>query len=244
MSYMNNLVAVARVQHQESELLDALMSQVRRRLPGVDVRMSYDHSLEEQRFVDTLRDVGGPAVVVPLELDSGAFVSGVVPLLARAAGVSVRVSRPLGPDPLIAAVLAERLQAGGARRGDAVVLVAETSESEAVVDAFTSAKLLQSYWGAPVRVAHLHGTGDRLATVADRLWQDGHRRIAAAPYLLTPGDAAHRMRTQATVAGCAGVGEVLGNHRLLAELVVRRFLAASASHRVAAAPRGLAARVA
>lgn len=221
------LVVVCLEPQQATETVESLTAQVRRRLPGVDVRAAFVTDPEQVAV-----EVTGPTVAVPLALDGGGLGSTMASLLAQVRG-PLRVARPLGPHPLLAAVMCERLQAAGARRGDAVAMVAATSDSDSVVDAFTAARLLQSHWGAPVRVAHLAGGGERISSVVDGLWRDGHRRIAAVPYLLGPGSAAQRARTQAGLAGCTGTADVLGAHRLVVELVVRRYLAAAAPRRAA-----------
>jgi sirohydrochlorin ferrochelatase len=77
-----------------------------------------------------------------------------------------------------------------------------------------------------VRVAFLSGEGPGVPEVVARLRGEGHRRVAASPYLLAPGHFATRAAALAAVNGVTTVADVLGNHPLLAELVVRRYVAA------------------
>jgi len=210
-------------------VVDALMAQVRRRLLQTAVHTSFVE-LNEPLFKDVMAAQHGPTVVVPLLLSSGYHINHDLPEMAKVASGPVRIARPLGPHPLLAALMCRRLQASGARRGDAVVMVAAGSRDvDAAVDTMAMGRLLQAHWGAPVQVAHLSGNGQRVAEAVEQLWSAGHRRIAATPYLLAPGFFARKARAQAAVAGCTSVAEELGSHPLVAELVVRRYLAAGAA---------------
>ncbi|HSV39200.1 MAG TPA: sirohydrochlorin chelatase [Nocardioidaceae bacterium] len=229
------LVAVAHGTRTPSgpDTIEALMAQVRRRLPMADVHTSYVE-LNEPLFSDVMAAQRGPTVVVPLLLSSGYHTNHDLPEMAKAAQGPVRIARPLGPHPLLAAMMCHRLQAAGARRGDAVVMVAAGSrDSDALVDTLAMGRLLQAHWGAPVQVAQLSGSGQHVNEAVESLWAQGHRRIAAAPYLLAPGYFARKARAQATVAGCAAVADVLGSHRMVAELVARRYLAMAMTGAVA-----------
>jgi len=224
-----DLVAVAHGTRNPAgpETIDALMGQVRRRLPQVKVLTSYVE-LNEPGFHDTMVEQRGPAVVVPLLLSSGYHVKHDLPTMVRAAHGPVRLARPLGPHPLLAVLMCHRLQAAGARRGDAVVMIAAGSrDTDGLVDTMAMGRLLQRHWGAPVRVAHLSGNGPRVAEAVEGLWAEGHLRISATPYLLAPGYFSRKATAQANVAGCHAVGEELGAHRLVAELIVRRYLGLS-----------------
>lgn len=224
------LVAVAHGTRdpQGPRVIHALMAQVRRRLPHVDVHTSYVE-LNEPLFEDVMKAQRGPTVVVPLLLSSGFHINHDLPEMAEAAAGPVRIARPLGPHPLLAALMCQRLQAAGARRGDAVVMVAAGSrDTDALVDTMAMGRILQAHWGAPVQVAHLSGNGQRLNEAVEHLWAQGHRRIAAAPYLLAPGFFSCKARAQAKVAGCTTIAGELGAHRLATELVLRRYLALAA----------------
>lgn len=207
----------------------SLMGQVRRRLPNVDVVDSYVE-LVEPSLSSVMSGSNGPSVVVPLLLSTGYHVTHDVPESAQLSEHPVTLARPLGPHPLLAAAMGMRLRASGARRGDAVVMVAAgSSDPDAAVDTYVAGRLLQSHWGAPVTVAHLSGEGMRVDDAMAELRRAGHRRIAAAPYLLAPGYFATKADVLAKVNGATSVAGVLGPHPLIAELVVRRYLAAARS---------------
>ena len=209
--------------------IEALMAQVRRRLPGVDVLTSYVE-LNEPLFSDVMAAQHGPTVVVPLLLSSGYHTNHDLPEMAKVAHGPVRIARPMGPHPLLAAVMCQRLQASGARRGDAAVMIAAGSrDSDGLVDALAMGRLLQSHWGSPIQVATMSGNGRTVTEAVESLWDEGHRRIAAVPYLLAPGYFSRKARALAKVAGCTTVAQELRSDRLVAELVVRRYVALATS---------------
>lgn len=204
----------------------ALVKRVARRLPGTAVVESYVE-LAEPTFTSVMATARAPSVVVPLLLSTGYHVNHDLPAAARRSAHPVTLARPLGPHPLLAAAGAMQLRAAGAARGDAVVLVvAGSRDPGASVDALVAGRLLRTHWGAQVRVAFLSGDGPGVAEVMAGLRDDGHRRIAASPYLLAPGHFASRADVLARANGATTVGGVLAGHPLVAELVVRRYLAA------------------
>jgi sirohydrochlorin ferrochelatase len=174
-----------------------------------------------------MRTLEQPAVVVPLLLSTGFHVRADIPAAASLAGTHVQVARPLGPHPLLAEVMCLRLRGAGARVGDPVVLVAAGSrDPDAAIDLASAARMLQSRWGAPVRVATVSGDGPCVTDAVAQSRVGG--RVAAVPYLLAPGHFSRRARQLATSAGATTVADVLGPHPLVVELVVRRYRALAA----------------
>ncbi|MFT4010901.1 MAG: CbiX/SirB N-terminal domain-containing protein [Nocardioidaceae bacterium] len=223
---------------ETQETFEALLSHVRRRLQGVSVQVAYDEH-EERSFAGVMAASRRPVVVLPLLLAQDERVDGLANRV-RAYPRPARIARPLGPHPLVAATMCQRLQASGARRGDAVVMMAgPTNDADGLADSMTAGRLLQAHWGAPVRVAHLSGAGRRVTDAVDSLWAEGHRRIAAISYFLAGGPGVSKARAQATVAGCSTIADELGNHPLLVELAIRRYLAAASGR-----PRTIARAVA
>lgn len=206
----------------------SLVRRVGRRLPGTEVVESYVE-LSEPSFGSVMAAATAPSVVVPLLLSTGFHVNRDLPETARLSPHPVTLSRPLGPHPLLAAAGVGQLRAAGAAPGDAVVLVvAGSRDPGASVDALVAARLLQARWGGgPVRAAFLSGSGPGVGEVITQLRQDGHRRIAASPYLLAPGHFAAKADALARAHGASAVGAVLAGHPLVAELVVRRYLTAT-----------------
>jgi sirohydrochlorin ferrochelatase len=222
------LVTVAHGTRDEAgpPVVRELVRRVARRLPEVEVVESYVE-LCEPSYTSVMASVPGPSVVVPLLLSTGHHVNHDLPETARLSPYPVTLARPLGPHPLLAAAAAMQLRAAGAVRGDAVVLVVAGSKDPAAgADASSAGRLLRSRWGAPVRVAFLGGTGPRVPEVFARLRAEGHRRIAASPYLLAPGHFATRAVAVARSQDAVAVADLLGPHPLTAEVVVRRHLEA------------------
>lgn len=174
-----------------------------------------------------------PAVVVPLLLSTGYHIRQDVPAALARSASQVRLARPLGPHPLLAEVMGQRLLGAGARPGDPVVMVAAGSnDPAAAADLAAAALLLQARWGAPVRVATVSGQGPSIPDVVEAARADG--RVAVAPYLLSPGFFSRRAEALARSAGASVVADVLGTHPLLAELVVRRYRAVVSARSAAA----------
>ena len=207
-------------------VIEALVRRVQRRLPDVGVIGSYVE-LTEPSFDSVMAAADGPSVVVPLLLSTGYHVNHDLPESARLSPFPVTIARPLGPHPLLAAAGAMQLRAAGAARGDAVVLVvAGSKDPDATADALAAGRLLRAQWGAPVKVAFLSGAGPSVPSVVEQLRAEGHRRVAASPYLLAPGHFATRAATLARINGATTVADVLAHQPLVSELVVRRYVAA------------------
>lgn len=214
----------------------SLVRRVARRLPHVEVVESYVE-LAEPTFESVMASAQGPSVVVPLLLSVGYHVEHDLPRSAGLSGYPVRLAPPLGPHPLLAVAGAMQLRASGAEPDDAVVLVvAGSTDPRAAVDARVAGRLLSERWHAPVRVAFLSGAGPGVPEVTEQLRSEGHRRVAASPYLLAPGYFASKAERLARAHGATTVADVLLRaHPTVAELVVRRYLAAQASSAVSLA---------
>lgn len=174
-----------------------------------------------------------PSVVVPLLLSTGHHIRHDIPEALALSQARVRLAAPLGPHPLLAEVMCQRLRGAGARPGDQVVMVAAGSnDPDAARDLEAAGLMLQARWGTPVRVATLAGEGASVAASVEEARADG--RVAVVPYLLSTGTFSRRAETAALTAGAAVIAPVLGPHPLLAELVVRRYRAAVAEWSAAA----------
>jgi sirohydrochlorin ferrochelatase len=174
-----------------------------------------------------------PSVVVPLLLSTGYHVKHDIPWAVGSSPARTVMARPLGPHPLLAEVMCQRLLGAGARPGDPVVIAAAGSnDPDAAEDLADASRLLQARWGAPVRVATVSGQGRPIPEVVEEARADG--RVALAPYLLSPGFFARRARSLGEGAGAYVVADVLGCHPLIVELVVRRYRGALAAYSSAA----------
>lgn len=162
-----------------------------------------------------LAGLAGPVVVVPLLLSSGYHVLTDIPsVVARFA--AVRVARHLGPDPVLADVLASRLAAlpgSGAVRSTALVCVGST-RGAARDEVSAMAALLAARVGRPVSVVPLFG--DVRAALAAR---DGP--VSVATYLIAEGAFLGGLR--AAVSGLGEMTEPFGPDPALVDLVLQRY---------------------
>jgi sirohydrochlorin ferrochelatase len=203
-------------------VVESLAARVRLLQPSVTVTVSYlGHDNPR------LPEVATPAaVVVPLMLGGGYHVLTDIPQQAP----RCVIARPLGPDPRLAQVLAERLDAAGWTSGRPVVLAASGSTGAAARhDARAAARALSALLGTDVRTAFHSGGKPRLAELV------ASSDAAIATYLLAPGHFA----TAATTVGASVVSAPLGDHPLLAEVIVDRYAdALTAAAQPAGVPSG------
>jgi len=164
------------------------------------------------------------AVVVPLLLSSGYHVN--VDIRRACADTGATAAAALGPDPLLADVLADRL--GMLDGVDRVVLAAAgSSDRRALHDCDLMAGLLSDRTGRPVQVGYVSGRGRRLADAVA-----GPGRVAVAMYLLAPGYFADVIARGAAAAGAVRCGAPLGADPRVARLALRRYdEAVLAAHR-------------
>jgi sirohydrochlorin ferrochelatase len=218
------LVAVAHGTRDAAgpEVIANLVDDVRRRLPGVDVITAWVE-LVAPSLQEVMSRMQRPAVVVPLLLSTGYHVTVDLPAAAALCPAPVHVAAPLGPDRYLARAMTARLRGAGALFGDAVVLAAAGSTySEGRADTERAAELLRSEWGPRVTVAYVSSVEPDVPAAVEQVRQSGADRVCVAPYLLAPGRFSRQVTELATVAG-ATVPPVLGGHRLVTDLVVRRY---------------------
>jgi sirohydrochlorin ferrochelatase len=194
-----------------------LVDAVRAARPETDVDLCF-LDVVEPRLADVVDD--RPTVVVPLLLSTGYHVLTDIPA-AVAAHRAVRVARHLGPDPLLADALLDRLPPAPAE-GTVALVAAGSSRPEAAADLAGMAALLSDRLGCPVEVATL-GEDVRAALVAMR------PPLRVATYLLTEGQFVTSV--QAAAGGLAPVAEPLGVHPALVRLVWQRYDEASTGTR-------------
>jgi len=160
---------------------------------------------------------GRRVVVVPLLLSSGYHDRVDIPAAIRSTRPDTVQAAVLGPDPLLAGALADRLAEAGRRPGDTVVLAAAGSSDPAAVAAVhTQAELLAAHLDVPVTAAFGSSAAPdvRSAVAATR-----PGRVAIAPYLLAPGFFTERLAE----AGADVVAAPLGAHPAVVTLALRRY---------------------
>ncbi|MFF5112481.1 sirohydrochlorin chelatase [Streptosporangium sp. NPDC000509] len=211
------------------ETLAGLRDLVRGGRRGTRVEQAF-LEISSPLLADMLPGLPGPVVVVPLLLAGGYHVHIDLPSVVAAARPDAVVAPPLGPHPLLAAVLARRLSAAGLRAADSVILgAAGSSDPAALADVRAAARLLSVRLSRPVTAAFAATGTPSVAEALDRLRSGPAPRIALASYLLAPGFFQDRL----AASGADLVAAPLGVDADLAALVWARFdqarLAAGAS---------------
>jgi sirohydrochlorin ferrochelatase len=169
--------------------------------------------------VDGLVARGRPAVVVPLLLAAGYHVRVDVAGAVAASGGLVRAAAPLGPDPVLAAILSERLDQAEVDPDDPVVVAAAgSSDARAISDVEAVVAELAARRPGPVAVGYLSAARPTLPEAIGSAHVPG-RRTALATYLLAPGVFSRRLAG----AGAHVVTGPLAPHPALADLVLRRY---------------------
>ncbi|MET9252653.1 sirohydrochlorin chelatase [Streptomyces sp. NPDC003717] len=204
------LVAVAHGSRDPRALhtVSALLDRVRARRPGLDVHLGHIE-LNAPLLPDTLTTLGDrPAVLVPLLLSRGHHVTRDIP--AASAG-RFPVADPLGPHPLLATALHDRLLESGWTHPTPVVLASAGSrDPSARTDTTQMASLLAIRLGVPVLPATPATLQQTLTTL---------RSPAIASYFTAPGRFA--TQTAATAPGIAA--QPLGTHPAMAALILQRY---------------------
>lgn len=201
-------------------------------LLGVTATTSYVE-LCEPIVNDVLASSAVPTVVVPLLLSTGFHVKVDIPAALRGSRGPAALTRPLGPDPVLADVQRRRLLEAGAKPGGPVVLVAAGSnDPDAVPDLALAQRHLAAVWGGPVLVATVSGAGRPIedAVAEASLYGD----VAVSTYLLSPGLFSRKVAALATDAGARWVSDVLGADAEIAGLVAARYREALAALSLAA----------
>jgi sirohydrochlorin ferrochelatase len=166
-------------------------------------------------LAEALDAFDGPTVVVPALLSTGYHVQEDIPA-AISGRPDVVAARHLGPHPLLADALAERLAEG--REGvdvRATLLVgAGSTRPDAAAELVATADLLEARLGRPVDITTI---GPDLYVAVESLPVP----FEVATYLLAEGQFTQSL--QAAVAGRAMVAPVLGVHPALVELILSRY---------------------
>lgn len=198
-----------------SAAIAALVDHVAERLPGVDVHAAFV-DVQQPDAATAARAIDGPVVIVPLLLSTGFHVR--VDLQAAAAArPQAVVTPPLGPDPRLAEVLAERIPP----HVDQVILAAAGSrDPESAPACERAADLLRERVAVPVHLAYLAARRPSLKEIAAQ-----HPDAVVVPYLLAHGffhDLATRTAPGHTVTAPLLDGEATPTP--LIDIVVDRYM--------------------
>ncbi|GAA1528765.1 sirohydrochlorin chelatase [Kribbella lupini] len=223
---MTDLVAAAHgtADPRGIQVIHALTREIARQRPSVPVSLGFVDvdtpalpALVERVVADS-----NHAVIVPLLLSSGYHVTTDIQGEARRRPDQVTAADPLGPHPVLAQILADRLAeslVAGVDGVDSVVLAAAgSSDRRALLDCSSVAAELSAVIDRPVEVGYVSGAGERLPAVLARTTG----RVAVATYLLAPGFFADRVAAVAARAG-ATASAPLGADPRLAALALHRY---------------------
>ncbi len=189
-------------------------------LPTVGVRLAFA-DVQEPAVGDAVREHAGrgPLVVVPLLLSFGYHVETDVHAAVRAHR-GAAAAPPVGPDPRLARLLADRLATAGAPAEQPVVLgVAGSSRARAVRDVETTRSQLSRLRPGGVVVGHGAARAPSVPEAVARLRRSGVGPVAVASYLLAPGHFHGVLQS----AGADVVTEPLGATAAVVEIVVERY---------------------
>ena len=190
------------------DTIERIAARVRTLLPDVPVLTAYlDH--QEPSVADVVDE---PTVLVPLLLASGWHVEADVPAYASR---DVHVTAALGPDDMLVTALRDRLSGVGHDGSAPVVLGAAGSRApDAGRDVAAMADALRGHEFSVVEPAFVT-TEPKVSDVVARF-----DRCTVASYFLAPGSLYARLVEQ---AGTQPVTSVIGDHPVVAEIVVRRY---------------------
>ncbi|HEX6234189.1 MAG TPA: CbiX/SirB N-terminal domain-containing protein [Jiangellaceae bacterium] len=221
MSDSPTLVAAAHGTHDPAgrAAIDLLRSAVAGLRPHLNVAEAYvDEDVQQPGLRAVLADLEA-AVVVPVLLSAGYHVHvDVTDAIAAADRLSVRAARPLGPDPVLADVLADRLAEAGVDDHSIVLAAAGSSDPRAATDVEQVAALLTAKLGRAVKPGYAAASRPAVKDAVRSLQATG-QSVAIASYLLAPGSFHDRLRT----VGAQVVTAPLLPDARLADLVLRRY---------------------
>lgn len=205
--------------------ISALVDRVRAMLPEVRVAEAFvDVQEPEIDAVVAAVPAGAASVVVPVLLSTGFHTRVDIARAVAAAPGPCVATAALGPHPLLAELLAERLHAAGLYAAtDAVVLAAAgSSDPAAAVDVAAMAELLAARLGRPVTAGFAAGAGTRIAEAVSAAREAGAKRVFAASYVLAPGHFAGVI----AAGGADVVTPPLAPDDAVAAVIVERYRAA------------------
>jgi hypothetical protein len=239
-----------------AEIADGITSVAGTLCPGADIRVGYDGDGDTSlscllASVVTAHEGGQEpdeaagaecpyaAVVIPLAITPDPDRDAALANAVAEAGPAVTLTAHLGPHPLLAGALHDRLAESGLARARRIsglslvatatgVLVGVAGGEPALRAAGTIAILLTARLGVPVAPVSLSST-DSLEGGVAALREAGASRFALAPYLIGPEISQQKLATLAAAVE-AECTPPLGAHHAIGQLVTMRYGAALLDH--------------
>lgn len=217
---IRDLVAVAHGtrQLQGQIVINSLIKRIQNMRPDIRVHLSFIE-IQSPSLTQVLQQVPN-CVVVPLLLSRGYHISqDIQDIVARVSPASV-VADPLGPDPILAKILTQRLIQAGVQRQDRVILAAAgSSRFVAGQDVEELAELVSCYFGKEIKPAYISSMAPYVGEVVQKYKSLPNTKVAVATYLLAPGIFANQLN----YCGANFVTEPIGDDDQLARLILTRF---------------------
>ena len=221
-----------------AELADQIAEAAAESCPGVDIRIGYLSGTEDDLASAIAWDQGNTsaaapqAVVVPLLAGPHPTFDLQIATILSQSSAPVMLAAHLGPHPLLAGALHDRLSEVGLARasrarglniaaGSNGVLVIADRGPQAISDAGVTAVLLAARLAVPVVPASL-GDSSSISGALDRLREAGAGHPAIAPCLIGPETDPNEL-TQLSGAIDAPCAAPLGTHQAVAQLVAVRY---------------------
>lgn len=210
-----------------------IADRVAERLPGVDVRLAF-LDLNTPTVADTLQRLTGNVTVVPLLLSDAFHARVDLPAIISAAqqrnpGLDAVQTAPLGADPRLAVVAADRLRQAELLPGDGILSAAVGSTaSSANAAAYRHAEQLADLLDEhPVRTVFCTDVGRRdaqLQAAFEELRAAGARRFIVSPFMVSSGLLSDRLEHYLDVhAPDYAVAGPLGAHSRLVDVIADRY---------------------
>lgn len=223
----------------DADLADQIIEATAESCPGVDIRVGYLSSREESLSSALVFEPAGGrprsaplAVVVPLLAGSHPVFDAQMATITSRAPAPVMLATHLGPHPLLAGALHDRLSEVGLARASRArglniaagangVLVVADRGPQSVSDAGVTALLLAARLAVPVVPASL-GDSDSVRSALERLREAGATHLAIAPCVIGPETNPSELNqlSEAIDAACAAP---LGSHAAVAQLIAVRY---------------------
>lgn len=198
-----------------------LIGQIRRLRPDLDVRLAF-LELSEPNVIEVLGDLTGDAVVVPLLLSDAYHARIDLPTVLATAPTGLRVTQAavLGADDRLLELARRRVDEVGVENPGVILTAVGSSDSSANARTRT----LAAQWPISTTV-FATGESASLADAIELLRARGATEVVVAPWFLSPGLLLDRVRAEAARLEVP-VAAALGADRLVAEVVVRRYMSA------------------
>lgn len=187
-------------------------------LGGPPLRETYV-DVQQPQVDEVVAALDRAGVIVPLLLSPG-FHTQVDIARAAAARDDVVAAGTLGPHPVLADVLGDRVREVGVRAGDHVVLAAAgSSRPESAARVREVRHALAERVAAPVTVGYAYGGSPKVAEAVAEARGAGAARVIVASYVLAPGHFADLVAS----SGADATTEPVGTDPRVAAIVAERY---------------------